>query len=139
MIELNRIMGIILSFSCLLSFGQKLPTDYDEYLDNYRKSREYLVSSIDSTEFFYVLKTRVDKNPAILVIYKDSKQLQGITLNANQAYTFNTYRHNDISSAEYEICHYIENREVWCAKDFYERYLDLHFTDSMGNETFEED
>src|SRR5690606_37980018 len=96
-----KIFFIIFFFYTSFAFGQKLPADYDEYLNNYRKPREYLVHSIDSTEFYYVLKTTVGKDSTILVIYKESDQLKGGNLKVNQVYTFYTYRHNDVSSAKY--------------------------------------
>ena len=136
---MNKVICVIIFSYSLLSFSQKLPADYDEYLDNYRTPREYFVHCINSTKSFYILNTTVEKKPAILVIYKGSPQLEKLTIKANLVYSFRTYRHNDITSAGYEICNYVEEKLVWCAESYYKNNLDLHFTDSMGNETFEED
>tara|TARA_B100001146_G_C16109342_1_gene402918 strand:- start:683 stop:964 length:282 start_codon:yes stop_codon:yes gene_type:complete len=90
---------------------------------------------MDSLNRFYILKTIQSNDSTLLIINKDSKQLKNLDFNNSSDYlTLKTYKIYDIISPSNAIyCHNIDNIEIWCE----DQDLDLHFTDSMGNEYFE--
>jgi hypothetical protein len=140
-LNINRnVLMLILCFLTHLSvIGQK---NYPTVLkvkdtSEFKMERTYFIHAIDSTKNYYILKTTTVKDTTVLVIKKRSKQLVK-NLKTNQSFTFSTYKYGDFINPEYELCHYVEEKLVWCAQDYYEKNLDLHFTDDMGNETFEE-
>jgi len=120
----------------IFSYGQDdYPILEEISTEEYKKAREYFVCDIDSTNRYYVMRTIYKKDSAVLVVAKKSEQLEDIILQTNKTYTFNTYRHNDVVTPNALLCHYVDDRLVWC----YEDGIELYFTDGMGNGFYEND
>lgn len=137
--EINKNILILCFFVCVSAFGQK---DYPTVLiakdtSEYKKERTYFIQEMDSTNNYYILKTTTIRDTAVLIIKKSSNQLIE-DIKTNQSFTFSTYRYGNFINPKHELCHYVEEKLVWCAKDYYEKNLELYFTDDMGNVTYEE-
>lgn len=124
--------------------GQKkvlsyLEVDADNERDEYRVERIYKVFDIDTTKSYHILQTLYKQDTTVLVIDKTSIQIEEIELKENHQYSFRTYRLYDTNySTQYLMCHYVENKRVWCAEEFYKKNIDIHFTDFLGDEVFED-
>lgn len=101
--------------------------------NDFKEIREYYIIVLDSTMRYYTMETLVKNDTAILVIDKKSKQLKGKKLKENQLYSFDTYRHNDVITPNASLCHFVDDKLVWCFTDNKE----LYFTEGMGNGHFE--
>lgn len=127
------IIFIIVSISSCSSGKNRNEVIHLKDPNNYKEMREYYVISLDSTQRYYVMETLIKKDSAVLVIDKKSKQLKGKKLSTNQYYGFSTYRHNDVITPNASLCHFVDDKLVWCFIDDKE----LYFTEGMGNGHFE--
>ncbi|WP_421802545.1 hypothetical protein [Flagellimonas sp.] len=92
---------------------------------------EYLVQHIDSTKRYYLLNTIVENNDSIkLLIFKNSKQLRKKELVTGNKYIFKTYSWKDAINPIADYFHEVDGVIVW---DTDSKFLDIHFTDGMGN------
>ncbi|WP_025664648.1 hypothetical protein [Aquimarina megaterium] len=94
----------------------------------------YNIVSIDSTNRYYLYKVfDSKKDDVLLVIDKNSKQLEDKNISINKTYSFQTYKFYDIFSFDANMCHYVDGVKIWCHSD----KVDLRFTDGMGNDIIE--
>lgn len=124
-----------LIFSLLVSSTFLYSQTQDDLIKKSKKERLYKLHKIDSTERYFIVNTTVANDSVILVIDKNSKQLENKEFKECKSFKFITYRFYDVASPSGIWCHEVDHREVWCERD----KKALHFTDGMGNEYFEEE
>lgn len=107
-----------------------------ELREKLKKERVYDFQEIDSTKRYYIAQTTIGNDSVILVIDKESKQLNGKKIENLCTYKFNTYTiYNIISPSSGIYYQKVDHKDVWCETD----NKGLHFTDGMGNEYMEDE
>lgn len=101
----------------------------EDIIEKARVSEKYSILSIKETKRYYILgATKKYVKDILLVVEKGSEQLKGNKPKIGKKYKFNTYSISDVIQGH--ICHYVDNKKVWCHNDG----IDLRFTDSMGDD-----
>lgn len=131
-IQNMKILSVAISLFVLQCNGQVV----DEIALKAMKAENYLITSIDSTNNYYLFKGKANKTDSLLlVVDKKSKQLKDKNVKVGETYFFTAYRFYDIFALNATMCHNVDNKEIWCHSD----KVDLRFTDGMGNEYFQEE
>ena len=96
-----------------------------------KKKRQYYIHKIDSTKRYYLMKSTIDKDSVLLIVYKKSEQLIHKKIAVDSNFEFDTYTCWDAIQPNANYYHEVDGIIIWSFSNINE--FDLHFTDGMGN------
>lgn len=124
-----RVLKKIILTICFLSLNLSVA----QVAEDLKKERVYKIENITETKRYYLLKSKINTIKVILVVAKNSDQLPK-KIKKGRSYKFETYKYWDVMAFG-EYYHEVDSIEIWNS-DMYP--IELHFTDGMGNEFFED-